>query len=285
MTHDRSKDDGRKRRTVKSIGNQFIRRLIPTVAAASLSFTGCIPGGGGNNGNNGNNGDLDGGNRVDADAVSNDTGGSDANNGFDVLDTSDIVQRRDVRDTQTDDSGPDILDPNDTGNDGGSADADGGTSGDGGPDDGTTFDAIDDAIDDANDGGPSTDADGDSGTSTDTGSDGGSTGTPLIVPNDDGTVSSQEVSDLCQAFSQCDPQYFSQTYSSVADCEQSFGQNINYYVAYYEQNYGSACADEFEAFVECQLGKAICVNGTVDYDYYSGVDCYTEHDYYTLCSP
>jgi hypothetical protein len=279
MTHDQSNDDGRTKRTVASLGDRFVRRLIPTVAAASLSFTGCIPGGG-NNGNNGNNGNLDGGNRIDADAATDDVG-SDTNNGFDVLDTSDIVQRRDVRDTQTDDSGPDIVDPNDTGADTGTSDANSDTTGDGGPGDGTTIDAADDTTD----GGPSTDTGGDGGTTTDTGGDGGSTGTPLIVPNDDGTVSSQEISDLCQAFSQCDPQYFSQSYSSVADCAQSFEQNVTYYINYYEQYYSSACADEFEAFVECQLGQAICLNGQVDYDYYSGVDCYSEHDYYSICNP
>jgi hypothetical protein len=46
-------DDSNGTRDTAGFGGAFVRRLIPTVAAASLSFTGCLPSGGGNNGQGG----------------------------------------------------------------------------------------------------------------------------------------------------------------------------------------------------------------------------------------
>jgi hypothetical protein len=187
MAWDDSTEDETRTDAPERSGSRFIRRLIPTVAAASLSFTGCLPGGGGNNGNNGNSSDT-----------------QDFDGGSDV---GDVFQPRDVRDTAG--------------------------------------------------------------------------ATPIASINDNGRVETTEIRDLCRGFSQCDPQYFSETFGTIDDCVQTAEQSLRRYIDGYEQQFGAECADAYEAFLECQLGTAICLDGQATYD--NSTDCYTTHDYSSVC--
>ena len=95
-------------------------------------------------------------------------------------------------------------------------------------------------------------------------------------------VSTLELQNLCEAWKQCDPDYFSTTYGTVSDCLQQVEDYLEYYLSYYEQYGGPDCATAFEAFLECQLSSMQCVNGEIYYDYSTG--CYQNYDYSTACN-
>ena len=77
--------------------NQFVRRLIPTVAAATFTVTGCLPGSGDGENDGGSNGGFDAGDVASNDGVSNDGSGGDVIEGLVDMDGDGEIENSELQ--------------------------------------------------------------------------------------------------------------------------------------------------------------------------------------------
>lgn len=82
----------------------------------------------------------------------------------------------------------------------------------------------------------------------------------------DGQLTDDEIRAFCQGFYDCDSTLFAESYDSVEACELENRSYVDGVLMEVDQNYGTACADVFEAFYESYLNAGMCVGGTFNID-------------------
>ena len=82
----------------------------------------------------------------------------------------------------------------------------------------------------------------------------------------DGVLDRTDLESLCQAWSDCDPTYFQESYDSIDDCVTETLAGVDNLIDMYTTEYGEACGVAYAALGECYATALDCVNGEWDTD-------------------